>query len=258
MNAFIKVGLFVLALIFFAAELSAQIVMVEDHRLQPDSSKWQGNVHFNFYNTRNINRIFTLSTASDIQFTTGRHKILSTNQFRLIVNIDSDGGSDENRGYQHLRYNYQLNKMFTLEAFTQIQTDQVLRIGTRLLMGGGGRVTFFEEEEGFFHAGLTYMYEFEDELDNEIFHRHHRMSTYVSVRRAFNEKVNLAMVGYYQPRFDQFSDYRISSGLDLGITIATRFIFSFSVDVTYDSSPVQSEEIDNLTYSISNGLNFTF
>ncbi len=247
-----------LLLLVAAADATGQIVMVEENRIQPDSSRWQGLLSLNIYNTRNIDRILTTNFASGIQYASGKHRLLSINSFSLIVNLDDEGNSDENRGHQHFRYNYMLDSSFTLEAFVQGQFDQILRIGFRGLAGLGPRLTIYRRKAGFMYWGLTYMYEFEDELDNEIFHRHHRMSTYVSVRRAFNEKVNLAMVGYYQPRFDQFSDYRISSGLDLGITIATRFIFSFSVDVTYDSSPVQSEEIDNLTYSISNGLNFTF
>jgi len=247
-----------LLLLWSTGQSVGQIVSIEDHRLELDSTKWNGTATFNFYNTRNINRIFTLSTGSDIQYVTGKHKILSTNEFRLIVNADSDGGSDENRGYQHLRYNYAFDSTFTYEAFVQVQTDQVLRIGTRVLLGTGGRITFLKNDKGFFHLGLTYMYEYEQERGNEVYHRDHRMSSYISLNKKLGKNVRIDLVAYYQPLFTDFSDYRFSNGMTFILNISERFSFNLALELNYDANPVEDEEIDPLTYSISNGLTVKF
>ncbi|MEM1137366.1 MAG: DUF481 domain-containing protein, partial [Bacteroidota bacterium] len=144
------------------------------------------------------------------------------------------------------------------EAFTQLQFDQILRIQRRWLLGTGLRFDLRSSPSDEVHLGISYMYEYEQEKDTSVFHRDSRLSSYLSVKKKFSEHVSLSMISYYQPRFDLFSDYRLSLGTGLGFKIAENLSFVLNINLTYDAKPVIDEEINSLTYNIRNGISFKF
>ncbi|MBT30365.1 MAG: hypothetical protein CMO01_11960 [Thalassobius sp.] len=237
----------------------SQIVVVEDNQVERDSAGWQVIGNVDFYNTRNTSTVFSINAGTQIQYKWHRSKIISMNAFSAILNTSSENPDQENRGYQHIRYNYDINQTVVYEAFTQLQFDQVLRIQRRLLLGTGLRFNLLKDEsEDDLSVGLTYMYEYEREKDTTAIHRDHRMSSYISAKKQFNESIALSLISYYQPLFNEFSDYRISLGAGLNFKILNKLAFVIDVNLNYDAKPVVDEDIPDLTYSIRNGLSFKF
>ena len=85
-----------------------------------------------------------------------RHLVLLKNEieFQRI-----EGDKFENRGIQHLRYNYKLLPNITLEVFGQGQYNKVSKIDFRGLVGTGPRFKLTQLEDYKFYLGTLLMYE---------------------------------------------------------------------------------------------------
>lgn len=236
----------------------AQIVMIEGKRLSEDSLGWHGAITVDLYNTKNTERIYTVGAGSVVQFRKGNHRVISLNNLRIIQNVDDESPAQENRGHQHFRYNYILNDTWVLESFVQAQFDEVLRIGFRGLAGGGARLKLIHKEKDQLNLGLSGMFEYEEEKDTTVVHRDFRLTTYLSYEKEFSEHFTVSLISYYQPRADEFTDYRISSGLNFNLQFNERFGFNISASLVYDAQPVIDEDITKLTYSITNGISYRF
>ena len=235
----------------------AQIVMVEGRRLD-DSLGWHGAVTLQLYNTKNTERVYTLGGGSVMQYQQGDHRFLSLNNIRIIRNVDDENPNKENNGYQHFRYNYAIDSFWTVEAFSQAQFDQVLRIDFRGLLGGGVRMNLIKQEKNRLTLGVSGMLEYEEEKDTTVVHNDFRMSTYLSYERDFTDAISLSLISYYQPRVDDFTDYRVSGGFNFNWQFNQSFSYNINASLVYDAQPVVDEDIPKLTYSISNGISYRF
>lgn len=255
-----KTGLFFLLVIIllYHTDTHAQIVAVKSNDVNEDSTGWHLTFNVDFYTTKNTNTIYASNAGSYIQYKTGKHRFISMNEYDVILNNGREGASGENRAYQHLRYNYLLKEKFAWEAFSQIQFDEILRIKRRLLLGTGPRFNILKQENSDIHLGVAYMYEYEQELDTTVFHRDHRISSFLSVDKIFENGHSISTIGYYQPVINDFSDYRVSLGFRLALQIATNLSFNFNINLNYDAKPVIDENIPSLTYSIRNGISISF
>jgi hypothetical protein len=251
--------LFILAAITMLPWFSyAQIVMVEGRGFSEDSLGWHGAITLEIYNTKNIERVYTLGGGSAIQYRKDNHRLLSLNNLRVIRNADDETPTKENKGYQHLRYNYYITPFWTFEAFGQAQFNEVLRIGFRGLLGGGVRMNLIKKEKDQLRLGISGMYEHEEEKDTIAVHDDFRLTSYLSFNKEFNKVISGSLICYYQPLVDDFSDYRVSSGLGFNIKITERFGLNIDASLVYDAQPVVDPDIPKLTYSISNGISYRF
>lgn len=236
----------------------AQIVMIEGNRLSEDSLGWHGAITLNMYNTKNTDRIYTLGAGTVVQFRKGNHRVISLNNIRFIQNIDDESPAQENKGYQHFRYNYIINEFWVAESFLQAQFDQVLRIGFRGLAGGGARLKLIHKEKDHLNLGIGGMFEYEEERDTTTIHEDFRLTSYLSYEKEFSDNFSMSIISYYQPLVDEFTDYRVSSGLNLNMQFTERFGFTISANLIYDAQPVVDDDIEKLTYSITNGISYRF
>lgn len=235
----------------------AQIVNIEGSRLEEDSTGVQGefNVFYNF--TKNTQSISQLKASSALQFRWKKNVILPLADVNMVFSKNTDFVF---KGYGHLRYNRLINKWLTAEAFSQAQFDRVLFIQLRWLTGAGPRFKLYKAEKAAFFLGTLAMYEYEEEKETGIIRRDWRGSAYLSAQIEVSETFSIAHITYYQPLFTDVSDFRLSTSTSLEFTITKALTFKSAFNLMYDSNPVQSEEVDivNLTYSISNGLSFSF
>jgi hypothetical protein len=115
-----------------------------------------------------------------------------------------------------------------------------------------------KQEKNRLTLGVSGMFEYEEEKDTTIVHNDFRLSNYLSFEKEFNKIVTGSLICYYQPIAYNFSDYRISSGLNINIKVSEHFGFNMEASLVYDAQPVIDEDITNLTYSISNGISYQF
>lgn len=128
------------------------------------------------------------------------------------------------KAFAHLRYNYQLTDWLWAEAFTQIEEDHFRRIQDRELLGTGPRFGVLQSAPLSLFYGTAYMLE-RTRLNADIAGENrstiaHRWSNYLALAYQPDERVQLTNTTYYQPRFDDFSDYHLLSvtGLDFKVT----------------------------------------
>jgi hypothetical protein len=176
----------------------------------------------------------------------------------VILNVDEAQNAAVNQGYQHLRFSRDINYFLTLSYFSQIQTNPVLRIKTRVLNGAGPRFNLQPYGKNSVMIGSMLMHEYEEELDTAIYHSDFRASIFVFYKMKIAENVNVNSITYFQPRLDYFEDFRVSSTLDVTLFINQKINWSVSFNLLYDAFPVFDKNIPNLTYSFRNGLSYKF
>jgi putative salt-induced outer membrane protein YdiY len=154
---------------------------------------------------------------------------------------ESQGTTNEDRTYAHLRYIHNLNeRKWCGELFLQTEQDEFKDINDRSLVGAGVRWRFFNSSEwGKGYAGLGGFYEMIEyahpllnaEEENE------RVNLYIAYTKSFAQASNLSYVGYYQPKFDDGSDYVVSQTLELIVPIYGKLNLSLTAAYSYDSRP---------------------
>jgi hypothetical protein len=197
-------------------------------------------------------KLTDIETQIHLQYKTKRSLYLALSDFSFVK-----AGKDEyaNNGFQHLRYNYKINDWYTIEAFTQAQFNKILDVNFRGLLGAGPRFKVVKTKSFRLYAAWMYMYEYE-EINNAGINRNHRISSYVSFSWKLNKLLSLVNTTYYQPKINQFDDFKISSQTDFKIKITNRFALAMSYNYYYNSKP--PEGVVNTIYSLKNTLSFEF
>jgi len=246
------------ALLFFAAmsfmsfTVSAQVLNIERERIKTDTTGWSGSANISLNLISNTSRFTEMGMDVHAQYKTSRSLYLALSDYEVIRSGSSDFS---NKGMQHLRYNYKLNRIWTLEAFGQAQFNKVLNLNFRGLAGTGVRVKLAGEEKLRLYCGMAYMYEYEDPLESPA-ENNHRLSNYLSVSFKPVKHFNVVNTTYYQPRIDLFADYRVSNNLDLIFNISSRLSYALALEFVLDNRPLP--EMPREVYSLRNKLILDF
>ena len=241
---------------FIIAYTSGQEVFNIESLREATDVKWTGSVGLNIGLIKNTNDIFWISNNAHVQYKD------STDYWLLYNNLSFqklEGNSFVNRGTQHLRYNRRITERTKLEAFVQTQYDAISEIDFRGLVGIGPRFKLSENDSIFrFYLGTLAMYEHEktSNIEGKIIQKKFRGSAYLSLSFYPTKTVTIVSTSYYQPRFDSFSDYRLSSGTSIVFKILEKLSFSTSFNYSFDAFPVLG--IPKAQYELTNGLSYDF
>ena len=164
------------------------------------------------------------------------------------------------KSFAHLRYNYQLTDWLWAEAFTQIENDNFRRIQDRELVGTGPRFGLLQDKVVSIFYGTAYMLE-RTRLNAEIAGTSrstiaHRFSNYIALAYQAGERVQLTNTTYYQPRFDEFSDYHLLSVTGLDFKVTTLLHTQIASIVRYESRVPQGVKTTNVEVDNSIVLKF--
>ncbi|MEZ4884179.1 MAG: DUF481 domain-containing protein [Chitinophagales bacterium] len=257
----IYVHLVIIVFLLFTGNLilNAQIINIEDRRLQiedettQDSVKWLGRIGLAFSWTQNKSKIFRMDGNAQFERLVKKHLLLSITDYSFAK---FDENRFINQGFQHFRYNYRIRNRLTYEALFQIQTNKLANIDLRVLTGTGLRFRLYQKGKGNGFYGVTYLYEYEEESLEQLTHQNHRLSTYFSFEWLPVENITISSTTYYQPLFTDFSDYRITTQSNVVLPISKQFNFTVAISYIYDSHPAKGAP-DRL-YNFVNGLRFNF
>ncbi len=162
-------------------QLSGQIINVEDKRsnLQKDTSDFLGQFDFGLNLFENSSSILTINSGLQLEYQHGNNLFISLSKYDRA---QRNGSRYLHEGFQHFRYNRALSPSWTLEAFTQGQFNEAIRLDFRGLLGAGARLNLLKNHEGQqkFYLGLSYMYEYEEVRDTSLQNNSSRLSTYLS------------------------------------------------------------------------------
>jgi len=158
------------------------------------------------------------------------------------------GASYLGRAFAHVRWTAQWHERVASELFAQNQYDRILFLRARALGGAGPRLTLLDEEAFTAYAATGYM------LEREVFQRsvipeeephprkttNHRWTNYLTFTVKADEMLSFTNTIYVQPRFDDFSDYRVAEEAALTLTHDNGLSISLALRVRFDSRPPQA------------------
>ena len=239
-----------------AAALPAQVVNIEQQRLDSRTPGWSGSVAGNLDLTRNQRSVFTFGLNTKVQ-----HRRDSTTWLGLVQAglIRASGQQFQNFAFGHVRWTRGVTRVLALEAFGQLQQNRVNGIQNRSLAGAGVRVLAFDEPAGTFYVGALVLGEREREVVDSIpLHNDVRLSAYVagSYTPESADWITVANTTYFQPRIGRFSDIRISTDWQLEVALRQNLNLVTTLNLVYDAAPPVG--LESTTYALRNGLKFVF
>lgn len=237
--------LLLMSFLYASIGLYGQILNVENRRGEIEKNGWQGNVDFSAKYTENTTSIFELNNKSAINYKKDTVVYLFLTDLKLIKNNNEDL---INNGVIHIRrtQDLKMNKITKSEFFGQVQFNGVQKIRQRFLLGSALRVKILGNDSINFNASLGGMYEYE-ESTIETFKHALRLTSYGSFNWDLSEKWAFKFITYYQPRINEFSDYRLSNETALSYKFSHEFSIVGIYNLLYDSTPVF--EVPNSVYS---------
>lgn len=126
----------------------------------------------------------------------------------------------------------------------QTISAQVVNIEDRWLFGIGPRLKFLNTEYFSGYFGTHYMYELERQVEGNITNYHHRSSSYLSLTLKVPEwKSKLITTTYFQPEWGNAADFRVSSEIELQLTITDNLTWNSDFLIFYESEPRPVSEI---------------
>mgnify|MGYP006075161833 FL=1 len=163
-------------------------------------------------------------------------------------NIYQDNDEVSNSLFTQLRYNYFINKKSRFFAFSQIQSNAILLLERRLLLGAGYRTNLIgirkDSTRRFnldFSAGVMQ----EEELLNSI-NLPSSEKDYTNYTRAIfslvgiidiKDKFTLVNTTYFQQYIKNFDDFRLLNETNFMFKINKWLSFSIDIEYRFDSEP---------------------
>lgn len=243
-----------LLLLLFLSPAMCQIANIESKRNDKTEEGLSGTLDLTFAYVKNVDEI--LQYGGDIS----AYYFKNSHSFLLLLEtafIQAEKQNLVNNNFEHLRYNYGFGetRRIILEIFEQLQQNRVQDIELRLLTGTGLRYKLLNKDSVETNLGISGMYEYEVADEADLIESHIRGNSYVSLQYWVSKNFIINFIGYYQPLFRDFSDYRVSSELNLRFNIIKRLSFKTKMNVIYDSKPLPGIPKDII--NISNGLSIS-
>jgi len=245
------VALFIIGFSFTA---KSQILNAESLRKVTDTSGFSGSASLAFSLKRDVNDYLSFGSNIHIQYKMNKHLVLLKNDIQF-QNIE--GNKFENSGITHLRYNYRFHPRIAWEIFAQAQYNKVSKIEFRGLMGTGPRFKLTSSEKYKFYFGTHIMYE-QEELSDGVtpLQRDFRSSSYLSLSLYPTKTITFVSTTYFQPKLNDFGDYRFTSQSSLVIDLINNLAFSTTYTFSYDETPAVG--IPNSQYNFESGFVYSF
>jgi hypothetical protein len=256
LKCYLRVVIFIL-IHFVLNTLSAQIINVEDRRVKlGDTIAFKGfaDMGFNLYQTDK--RLLSGRANIQMEYVHQRHFFLSMTGYNFV---QADKTKYLNDGFQHLRYNYELDPdEWVWEAFVQAQYNERTRILFRGLTGTGIRWKLKKYVKQKVYIGILYMFERNELNKTEVLENNHRLSSYLSFNFKINSVSKFSSTTYFQPLLNQLNNYRLSSESALVFGLSKKWSFKATFTMNYDNDPRLPVNFPDLTYNWVNGLRYDF
>ncbi len=223
---------FLLIVSSITVTLFSQVVNIESQRIHTDTTGWDGTVEAGFSVNQNNTVLLSATTNAHVQYKTKKDVYMLLGNWRF-----TNGGTNRfvNDGMAHFRYNHSFTKWLKLEAFTQVQYNQLLNLRFRYLVGMGPRFKMVDKPYLKLYSGLAYMFEYEENVGPDTVEYNNRFSGYISWTIEPNKNFSFVATTYYQPKITGWDDFRISGNYSLRFKAFKRLAFKIEFIFLYDS-----------------------
>jgi hypothetical protein len=222
--------------------------------MQSDTIGWMGSFGAAFSMAKNTVQIFGANADAHLQYKTSNDRglwlILGNVNFLKVENkrFLSDG-------LIHLRYNRKINEWLRWEFFAQFQNNDITQIDSRLLLGTGPRFKLIKQPKLKLYAATLLMYDREKEAAIPVVrHCDLRSSSYLSFTWLPQDYLEMISTTYFQPLFNNFSDYRVMNQLAFKVKATPHFSLSVKWNYLYDRFPAGTAP--GTTYNFATGFTY--
>jgi hypothetical protein len=233
---------------------SAQIVNIESLRYTTDTTGWKGQANLGFTFGKQAERYYALNTGAHLQYKSPKSLYLILGNLDLLKSPSKDL---VNSGFFHFRYNYKIKPWIRWEAFTQVQYNKLVGLRMRYLAGTGPRFKAVEVKKFKMYIGTLYLFEYEINSDRTEKLIQGRFSGYVSFSLRPIKEIEFVSTTYYQPRFDEIKDFRISTDNALAFKVYKNFHVIINYRMNLDTRPPKGATT-NLIYTLENRFRLDF
>lgn len=226
---------FIISLLFIlAGKTYSQIVNIESQRIHSDTTGFDGTLEAGFSVNQNNSLLISATSTAHIQYKTKKDLYMLVGNWRF-----TNGGTSRfvNDGMTHFRYNHKFNNWLRLEAFGQVQYNELLNLRLRTLVGLGPRFKFIDKKWIHMYMGTLYMFEYERHSITDTIEFNNRLSTYISWTIDPNPQFSFIATTYYQPKLTDWSDFRLNGNYALKFKAFKRLSFKIEFNFLYDSDP---------------------
>ena len=225
-------------ILFFAfLTYSFAIVSIEPREIGEKNPGLSGEVGFSAEINRGNTDTTSLSLSSRLQYD-------ETNSLQYAIISyeygESKGSRYEDRAYLHLRDLQKIDNSKVWEYYFQIQRDEFKDQNLRAILGTGPRIKIYNKKAKAY-IGVGAFFE-REEIKHQSSDNYFRGNFYIAYKEKFNENVKAALVSYYQPKLDEFSDYETFSTLEFSIKLSGRLNLLLKTIYNYDSRPASNVE----------------
>lgn len=238
----------------------AQIVNVQGALAKPpDKNGVTGQVELKLNWAEGNSPLFDISGASSV--------VWKHDRYLGLVQVRGEYGTSHGltltkKTFAHVRERVTLDCVWRWEVFGQHEYDEFRRLATRALVGTGPALQIVNTKELSLLAGASYMLEYE-KLDNRdgtsdagLSFVDHRLSTYITGREQLASNVALIQTGYFQPRFDAPSNFRVLAEAGVETKLSSHLALTDSFVMDYDSRPPQGVKGYDTTLKIGLVISF--
>lgn len=185
--------------------------------------------------------------------------------YALLANYErgeSEGNTISEHGFVFANRIRMMSPRFGWHLFAQHQFDDFILLDQRSLLGGGIRFVHRPATWATIQLGTGYMYEYEEisvpegALDDPETHNHRMANFMVADVDLVEDRLKLINTLYFQPRFDQFDDYRILDEAEIQVMITESVSLGLSASFRYDSHPPTG--IGSTDFGLVNRLRVSF
>lgn len=240
-----------------SGNVNAQIVNIENKRLNSKQNGFTGSADFNFQLTYASKQLIQIGDKIKLAYTKNKHYLMLLTNHSFVGS--NSGGDFVNKGFEHVRYNYTFKDSgkVIFEAFQQGQFNKIQKINQRFLLGTGLRFLIIDKKNYQLNFGSSLMGEYEelDYIDNPI-SQDILSSNYLSFDAQFNETIGMNSITYFQPKFINFGNYRIANETLIRFKINKYLSLKIVYTLNHDSRDLP--DVRKTYYSLSNTLSFRF
>lgn len=201
-------------------------------------------------------------TRLSVNGAAGFRHVSKAHLFRVQLSGERAVAFDEllaDKGFAHVRHVWSFHDPVATFAFVQSDRNAFRDLQLRSLAGGGvqGRLWRNGWTEGTVGVGAMAEYQLlsPEAVDNDA-GWHPRGTSFLTMAISRDGQVELASTTFFQPRLDDWSNWRLLEEMALTVDLTERLDLTLVAKLEVDSQPVQGNERYDL--SVTNGLVFSF
>ena len=168
----------------------------------------------------------------------GLERMSQINEFVLKINgfySETEKKKDTNKGDLTFKYDHNFLKSESFFVFIIPSYNEFQNLKYRLQTGTGLKHTFYKNNQVDYSLSGAVLYEVKQNPGDNEKDELARLSFRPKIKYSFNESGRAYLVLFYQPKVDEFEDYRILSEFILEFNIYKKLFFEFKIADEYNN-----------------------